>query len=187
MTPTIAGGPLGGTNDYYSVEFRGSQFFKVFESQTQVLDLIARAGVVENYGKSTTVPFYDAFFLGGPDDLRGFEYQDVSPQDILGEPIGGKTYGMFTAEYSFDVVKPVRFAIFYDAGFVNGPAFDFNPSNYNDDFGVGLRLFVAGAPLSLDYGIPLTTDSVNKKGESVQFLLWHPLLTHPFPPCRHHP
>jgi outer membrane protein insertion porin family len=165
----IAGGPLGGTNDYYRMEFRGSEFLPVFRTQTQVLGLIARAGVVQNYGKSTTVPFYDRYFLGGPDDLRGFEYQDVGPKDTLGEALGGKTYSMFTAEYSFDVVKPVRFAFFYDAGFVNGPAFDFNPSTYNDDFGVGLRLFVAGAPLSLDFGIPLTTDHVNKKGNQFNF------------------
>ena len=165
----IAGGPLGGTNDYYRLEVRGSEFLPVFQTQTQVLGLIGRAGVVQNYGRSTSVPFYDRYFLGGPDDLRGFEFQDVGPKDALGEAIGGKTYSMFTAEYSLDVVKPVRFAIFYDAGFVNGPAYDFNPSGYNDDFGVGLRLFVAGAPLSLDFGIPLTTDKVNKKGNQFNF------------------
>ena len=165
----IAGGPLGGTNDYYSLEVRGSEFIPVFRAQTQVLGLIARGGVIENFGKSTDVPYYDHFFLGGPDDLRGFEYRDVGPKDALAEPLGGKTYGMFTAEYSLDVVKPVRFAIFYDAGFVNAAAYDFNPVNYNDDFGVGLRLFVAGAPLSLDFGIPLTTDKVNKKGNQFNF------------------
>jgi outer membrane protein insertion porin family len=165
----FAGGPLGGSNDYYRVEFRGSEFLPIFRTQTQVLMLLGRAGVVENYGKSTTVPFYDRYFLGGPDDLRGFEFQDVGPKDSLGEAIGGKTYSLFTAEYSLDVVKPVRFAIFYDAGFVNGPAYDFNPSSYNDDFGVGLRLFVAGAPLSLDFGIPLTTDKINKKGNQFNF------------------
>ncbi len=165
----VAGGILGGTNDYYRVELRTSEFIPVFRTQTQVLALVGRAGVVENYGKSSTVPFYDRYFLGGPDDLRGFEYRDVGPKDSLGEPLGGKTYAMFTAEYSFDVVSPVRFAIFYDAGFVNGPAFDFNPAAYNDDFGVGLRLFVAGAPLSLDFGIPLTTDHINKKGNQFNF------------------
>jgi len=169
MITELAGGPLGGSNDYYRLEFRGSEFLPVFQTQTQVLMLLGRAGVVQNYGKSATVPFYDRYFLGGPDDLRGFEFQDVGPKDSLGEAIGGKTYSLFTAEYSFDVVKPVRFAIFYDAGFVNGPAYDFNPSNYNDDFGVGLRLFVAGAPLSLDFGIPLTTDNINKKGNQFNF------------------
>lgn len=141
----------------------------MFRAQTQVLGLIARTGVVENYGKSTDVAYYDRWFLGGPDDLRGFEYRDVGPRDVNGEPIGGKTYGMFTAEYAMDVVKPIRFAIFYDAGFVNAAAYDFNPARFNDDFGVGLRLFVAGAPLSLDFGIPLTTDKINKKGNQFNF------------------
>ncbi|MDD2763682.1 MAG: outer membrane protein assembly factor BamA [Opitutaceae bacterium] len=165
----FAGGPLGGTNDYYRLEMRGSQFFPVFRTQAQVLGLVARAGIVENYGKSLDVPFYDRYFLGGPDDLRGFEYRDVGPKDASGQPIGGKTYGMFTAEYSMDVVKPVRFAIFYDAGFVNVDAYDFSPVRYNDNFGFGLRLIVAGAPLSLDFGIPLTADKVNKKGSQFNF------------------
>jgi outer membrane protein insertion porin family len=30
-------------------------------------------------------------------------------------------------------------------------------------------MFVAGAPLSLDFGIPLTTDKVNKKGNQFNF------------------
>ena len=87
----------------------------------------------------------------------------------MGAPLGGQTYGFFSAEYSFDVVKPIRFALFYDAGFVNVDAYDFNPRNYNDNFGFGLRLFVAGAPLSLDFGIPLTHDAFNKRGSQFNF------------------
>jgi outer membrane protein insertion porin family len=165
----VAGGVLGGTNNYYSIEVRGSEFIPVFRAQTQVLALIPRFGVIENYGKSTDVAYYDKWFLGGPDSLRGFEYNDVSPRDVNGEPIGGKTYGMFTAEYQLDVIKPIRFAIFYDTGFVNAGAYDFNPSHYNDDFGVGLLMFVSGAPLRLDFGIPLTHDHINKKGNQFNF------------------
>jgi outer membrane protein insertion porin family len=169
LDTALAGGFLGGDENYYSIEFRGSQFFPIFDTQTQVLGLRARAGVIENYGKSVTVPYYDRFFLGGPYNLRGFEYRDVGPRDEFNEPIGGKSYGFFSAEYSADIVSPIRFAIFYDAGFVNKNAYDFSPANYNDNFGVGLRLFVAGAPLSLDFGIPLTGDKLNKKGNQFNF------------------
>ena len=55
-----------------------------------------------------------------------------------------------------------------DAGFVNEGAYDFAPGGYNDNFGIGLRLFVAGAPLSLDFGIPLTTDD-NDEGNQFNF------------------
>jgi len=193
FTTELAGGPLGGDENYYKFDLHTSTFLPVFAAQNQVLALVARAGVVNSFGKSNDfqtrngitfqplVPLYDRFFLGGQDDLRGFEYRTVGPIDPTGqtaEPIGGDTYGMFTAEYSMDVVKPVRFAIFYDIGFVNTKAYDFNPQGFNDDFGFGLRLMVAGAPLSLDYGLPLTGTRyfpgtsaayTNKKGGQFNF------------------
>ncbi len=167
----FAGGPLGGSkiNNNYSLEFRGSQFFPVFETQTQVLSLIARGGVIQNFGDATDVPYYNKWYLGGPTTLRGFEFREVAPRDQFDEPIGGKTYGFFSAEYSLDIVSPIRFAIFYDAGFVNKGAYDFNPASYHDNFGFGLRLFVAGAPLSLDFGIPITGDKLAKKGNQFNF------------------
>jgi outer membrane protein insertion porin family len=188
----VAGGPLGGDNHYYNLEFRGSKFFPIAEFQEQVLAVLGRVGVVDSFGKSdelTTrtiidpdtglpitsspfvpgVPFYDRYFLGGPQTLRGFEFRTVGPKDASGEPTGGNTYGFLSLEYSMDIVKPVRFAVFYDAGFVNKDSYDFSPAEYNDNFGFGLRLFVAGAPLSLDFGIPLTSDRFNKKGTQFNF------------------
>jgi outer membrane protein insertion porin family len=195
MLAQVAGGPLGGDNNYYRLEFRSSKFFPIAEFQEQVVSVIGRIGVLESFGASAKpqtrilnvtnpingaitpvpytyvadVPFYNRYFLGGPQDLRGFEYRMVGPKDPSGEPIGGKSYGFFSLEYSFDLVKPVRFAFFYDAGFVNQRAYDYNPSSYCDNFGFGLRLFVAGAPLSLDFGVPLTTDKFNKKGTQFNF------------------
>jgi outer membrane protein insertion porin family len=169
VAATVAGGPIGGTDSFYKFEFKGSQNFKVFDTQTQVLELVLYGGVVNNYGGFPALPYYDAFFLGGPQTLRGFEYYEVSPRDVFGEPIGGKTYGMFTAEYSVEIVDPIRAAVFYDVGFVNAAAYDFNPRGYNDDFGFGLRLMVAGSPLSLDYGIPVKGDKYNKQGGQFNF------------------
>jgi len=165
----VAGGLLGGKENYYSLEFRGSQFIPVFDTQTQVLALLFRGGVKQNYGKSTTVPYYDRFFLGGPYDLRGYEYRDIGPKDSTGEPIGGKTYGFFSAEYSMDIVSPIRVGVFYDAGFVNKGAYDFGPGQYSDNFGLGLHLYVAGQPLTLDFGIPLNSAQGSKKGNQFNF------------------
>ncbi len=164
----MAGGFLGGDYDYYKLEFRGSQFYPLFDLQAQVLSIIARGGVIESYGNSTDVPYYYKYYLGGPYNLRGYEYNSISPRDgdFL---IGGKTYAMLSLEYSADIVSPIRFAIFYDAGFVNAKAYDFNPADYHDNFGVGIRLFVAGAPLSLDYGIPLTSSKQANTGNQFNF------------------
>jgi outer membrane protein insertion porin family len=165
----FAGGPLGGGDDFYKVELRGAQFFPVFETQTQVLALLARGGVIQSFGDSTSVAPYNRFYLGGPTTLRGYEFREVSPRDQFGEVVGGNSYAFFSAEYSLDIVSPIRFAIFYDAGFVNEDAYDFNPATFTDNFGFGLRLFVAGSPLSLDFGIPLTADKRAKEGNQFNF------------------
>ena len=167
----LAGGFLGGSRDFYRVEARGAQFVPLFKAQEQVLAILLRAGIIEKYGETSDDDlFYYNYTLGGPNTLRGFEYREVGPKDpYSSEPIGGKSYGFFSLEYSLDIVSPVRFAVFYDAGFVNRGAYDFNPSSYNDNIGFGIRMMVMGSPMSLDYGIPLTTDSKNDEGGQFNF------------------
>ncbi len=169
----VAGGPFGFDASYYRFEIRGAQYIPTFELQNQVLSLIGRTGIIDAYGDSSQVPYFDRFFLGGPSTLRGFGYREVGPKDNTGgtsfEPTGGGTYGFFSAEYTMDIVEPIRFAVFYDAGFVNVDAYDFDPSRYNDNFGVGLRIQIAGAPLSLDFGIPITSDATNDDGLQFNF------------------
>ena len=166
---------FGGEADYYKLEARGSQFVPLFDAQNQVLAVIARAGTMDAFGETSEVPFYDRFYLGGPYTLRGFEYREVGPKKTAGiggtdrVPVGGDSYGFLSLEYSLDIVEPLRFAVFYDAGFVNDGSFAFGMGDYNDNFGFGLRLIIAGAPLSLDYGIPITTDEWNDDGGQFNF------------------
>lgn len=170
----VAGGPFAGETDYYRLEARGSQFFPVFEPQTQVLSFIGRVGTVVPYGDADVVngrkvaPFFDRYFLGGPYTMRGFQFRDVGPMEE-DERVGGHSYGFFSAEYSLTIVDPIRFALFYDWGFVNEREYDLHWEDYNDNVGVGLRIMIMGAPLRLDYGIPITTDEFNDRGGRFSF------------------
>ncbi len=171
ITTELAGGPFGGETDYYRLEFRGAQYYRTFETLEQVVSFIGRVGVIDAYGDSNRVPYFDRMFLGGPSTLRGFEFRSVGPTDgtAAANPIGGSTYAMGSIEYTFEVVNPLRFAIFYDVGFVNIDAYDFGVADYNDNFGFGLRLMVGGAPLSLDFGIPITSSPTNDDGVQFNF------------------
>ncbi len=170
LTTQFAGGPFGGERNFYSVEFKGAQFVPLFKAQQQVLAILLRAGVIEKFDDTSDDDlYYYNYTLGGPNTLRGFEYREVGPKTSTGIILGGKSYGMFSLEYSLDIVSPVRFAVFYDAGFVNRGAYDFNPGQYNDNFGFGIRMMVMGSPMSLDYGIPLTGDRFNKQGGQFNF------------------
>jgi len=189
---TTAGGPLGGNFQYNKIESRNLIHFPISTWHSQTIGFLIRAGVVKEGGDSDFVPIEERFYLGGPNTLRGFEFRDVSPKSGLVplDPaladsglgrrpfeIGGKTYGMFSAEYTIGFTEGFHGAIFYDGGFVNKAAGDFsldrvkafgeflgepvllgwNNSGWNDNVGVGIRISVMGTPLRLDYAIPLTT------------------------------
>ncbi len=173
---SVTGGPLGADLDYYRMEFRGFQAFQLFDTQEQVIYVVGRLGTIKNFGD--TQPGTDSFSsyrfryftLGGSSTLRGFENRAVGPKlGNTGITLGGQSYGFLSLEYSIEIVNPIRFALFYDAGFVNSDSFDFNPSGYNDNFGFGIRMFVAGAPVALDLGIPITTDKSNDEGNQFNF------------------
>ena len=167
LRTTIAG--LGGDTEYFKIEGRASQFFPTHEYLEQSLGIFVRAGSIYDLGNNVT-PFFDRFFLGGPDDVRGFEFRQIGPKDpITLDPIGGNTFGFFSVEYTFRVSEGMRLAIFYDSGFVNPKEADFSFSNYNSNWGFGLRVQVLGAPMRLDFGIPITTDRFNDDGTQFHF------------------
>jgi outer membrane protein insertion porin family len=171
----IAG--LGGDTKYFKIESRNALFMPTFETLDQCLSILVRAGTVWSLGDKVyvedldcSVPFFDRFFMGGPNSLRGFEYREVGPRDPdSSEPAGGNTYAFSCLEYTIKLGEQFRFALFYDWGFVNSESADFNPVNYNDDWGVGIRLLVMNNPLSLDYAIPITCDDDNDEGGQFNF------------------
>ena len=63
--------------------------------------------------------------------------------------------------------SPIRLAAFYDGGFVNVNEWDFGLSDYNDNFGVGIRMNINGSPIRLDFGFPFQTADHND--DSMQF------------------
>jgi outer membrane protein insertion porin family len=164
---------LGGDVHYYKFDFRAAQFFPTFDLLEQSFSVIARAGTVAPWGNSEIVPFYDRFYLGGPDTLRGFDFRDVGPRDTdlsaRDESVGGNTYSMVSFEYLFRVAEPLGLVVFYDWGFVNEDEFDFSASDYADNWGVGARILLMGSPLQLDLGIPITSPDGADDGTQFNF------------------
>lgn len=114
------------------------------------------------------VPIFDRVFLGGANNLRGFDFRDVGPRDSRGEPIGGLTSGYASAEITVPVVEKVRAALFYDVGLVSADEFSLD-GNVNSDWGVGLRLYLPVGPIRLDYAFPINSDEFNDSSGRFNF------------------
>jgi outer membrane protein insertion porin family len=166
----MAGGSLGGETDIFGARIRSTQYWHlvgdmIFNVRGQLESIEAFGDSKDtsgNYGDG--VPLFDRLFLGGSYTLRGFEYRDVGPQDS-NEPVGGSSSAYATTELTFPIWSKIRGAVFYDWGFVNVDSWDFNPSVYNDDWGIGLRFNIPGFPLQFDYAWPITYDEAFQKGK----------------------
>lgn len=110
------------------------------------------------------VPIFERVFLGGANNLRGFDYRDVGPKDVNGEPLGGLSAWYLSGELTFPIIDRVRGATFVEAGAVDKDSFAIS-GDTNSDFGFGLRLNLpVFGPLKLDYAIPIQGDEFNDDG-----------------------
>ncbi|HWM24937.1 MAG TPA: outer membrane protein assembly factor BamA [Chthoniobacterales bacterium] len=163
FTPYVSGGPLGGDIQIYGFNLEAAQFFHLWKDT--VLQIQGAIASVDAWGDGEGVRIYDRLFLGGSNDLRGFDYRDVSPRDINGEPLGGKSLARLTVEYTVPIIEKARAAVFYDTGFVNAPSWDFGTSNLVSDIGIGLRLDLPIGPIRIDYGFPLQSNNYGEGGK----------------------
>src|SRR5213596_2143205 len=162
FSPYIAGGFLGGDTQIYGLDFEGSQYFHL--SWDTILLINGEVATVSQWGNGTNVPIFERLYLGGSNNLRGFPFREVGPQDENGEPKGGQSMARATIEWTFPIIEKARGAIFYDTGFVNSDAWSFGFNHLASDVGVGIRLDLPIGPLRLDYGYPLQRDGYNGGG-----------------------
>jgi outer membrane protein insertion porin family len=104
--------------------------------------------------------------------MRGFGYNEVGAYDTWdttsgNQPMGGQTYGYLSGEYTIRAAENLRFALFYDHGFVNRGAAKFDLGEANSDWGVGARILLGGAVMRLDFGFPLKTTKNPITGEKL--------------------
>jgi outer membrane protein insertion porin family len=163
VAPYIAGGFLGGDTQIYGFDVEASQYFHLWWDT--ILLFNGEVGTVNTWGSGDHVPIFDRLFLGGSNNLRGFDFRDVGPKDQFGEPLGGKSLARATIEYTVPIVAKARGAIFYDTGFVHADAYDFSGDHVASDIGVGIRLDLPIGPLRIDYGIPIQRDGNSKDGK----------------------
>jgi len=151
----VAGFPSGGTEHIYGFDVEASKYWHLPLDMILLVNAEVAGVDALDEQENRLVKIYDRLFLGGSNNLRGFEYRDVGPKDKHGEPLGGQSMARSTVELTFPIVEKARGAIFYDNGFVNVNPWDYNFNDFSADVGLGLRLDLPIGPLRIDYGIPI--------------------------------
>ncbi len=168
LTGFISGGPLGGDVQDYGISLEASKYFLLpwdiiflIKGEIALVDGWGGGSSNQDDGYGNGVPIFDRLYLGGANNLRGFDFRDVGPVDVDDNPIGGNSLGYVTFEVTFPIMSRVRGAVFSDIGFVNSGSYDFSTSNVNADIGFGLRLDLPIGPIRVDYGYPVIHDTFN--------------------------
>jgi outer membrane protein insertion porin family len=110
----FAGGPLGGTVNYYRPSFEAIFYLPI--RRKMALGVRGQVATIQQYGDSQVLPYYQRYFLGGETQVRGYDIRSIGPVDSQGRVLGGNKFALFNAEYYFDVFGPLRFLLFFDAG-----------------------------------------------------------------------
>ncbi|MBC8326761.1 MAG: BamA/TamA family outer membrane protein [Verrucomicrobia subdivision 3 bacterium] len=159
---------IGSDKPFYGYHLKSTWYFKGLR-EGHVLELRAQNAVVDSFESGKNVPYLYRHHLGGSRNLRGFDFNEVGPRGDQNDYLRGETMAHASVEYSIPTPWEIlRIATFYDIGSVNKGAYDFDFGNYNDDWGIGLRLQIPFlGPLRLDYAFPITDDGYNDSSGNI--------------------
>jgi translocation and assembly module TamA len=100
------------------------------------------------------VPATRRFYLGGGGTVRGYAYQEITPRNQDGDPLGGRSYMLASFETRVKITDTVGVVPFIDVGTVSSQTYpDF--SDIRAGAGLGIRYATPFGPLRLDVAMPL--------------------------------
>ncbi len=166
----FAGGPLGGS-DFLKAGYEYTYY------QSLIGKLVGAFHTEINWADAyngDSVPAFERYFMGGANNLRGFNIRDVGPLNGLGEPVGGTQSLLLNFELQYPFSKAFRGFVFYDRGNVFGSgagtdisstAKTINLVDKRHSIGAGLRFLSPFGPIGFAYGVKLDQRSGEEIGE----------------------
>jgi outer membrane protein insertion porin family len=168
----VTGGPLGGTLNFFRPDFEVIRYFP--HLRKTALALRGQIGWVKPFSSTAHInpvtgrddlPFYQRFYMGGENQIRGYNLRTVGPRDSSGIAVGGDKFVLMNAEYYFDVVGPLRALLFFDAGqsYLESEGFDYKKLRTSTGVEVRFIMPVLNVPFRLIYAFNPNRDSFQPK------------------------
>jgi outer membrane protein insertion porin family len=171
----------GSDLEYYKVSYKHQHYFPIAKDFT--FRLMGEVAHGDGYSGTSELPFFENYFVGGVNSVRGFRDNTIGPRDSVsritksgrlirevGRPFGGSSKFAGKAELFFPVpflsdVKSVRLGSFFDAGSVSN---GFDTSNLRYSVGLSGEWLSPFGALAVSIAQPLNTDEYDKV-QSFQF------------------
>lgn len=121
---------------YYKASVQVQHYFSLAKDLTfRVRGEVAYGG---GYGSTHSLPFFENYYAGGPQSVRGFWANTLGPHDSFGRAFGGSRKLIGSAELLFpvpflkeDIGKSVRLGAFFDAGNVFANSYNIGDLRYS--------------------------------------------------------
>ncbi len=169
MGVSLDAGLPGGDIQYYRMSHSQQWFWPL--SKTYTLAVSGDIGFVNGYGRTSRVPFFQNYYLGGLGSVRGYENGSMGPLDTNGDALGGTRKATTSAELLFPFPgmrdnRSLRTSLFFDAGTLWDPkdASVTASSGLRYSAGMALTWVSPIGPLKFSYGVPLK----KKSGDQLQ-------------------
>lgn len=166
----------GSDAEFYKVSYQQLRYFPLRPYWTLLLDGTLSYG--DGYAGTDELPFFENYFAGGNNSVRGFKTNTLGPQtlDPFGDddPFGGDKLIIGKAELYFPVPflreqsNSVRLSTFFDAGNVFGPTEDLDVGDLRYSVGLAAVWMSPFGALSVSLATPFNDDK-NDETETFQF------------------
>ena len=162
----VAGGDL----QFYRLNYGQQWFYPIARDYAFMLrgDLGFAGGFADK-----PLPFFKAYFVGGPDSVRGYRAFSLGPRDTAGNAIGGNRKLAGGAEFLFPMPgatreQSLRLAAFLDGGqvYAQGERLDLDALRYST--GLALAWISPFGPLRFSVGFPLNAKDGDQE-QRIQF------------------
>jgi outer membrane translocation and assembly module TamA len=113
---------------------------------------------------SNKLPIDRRFFSGGSNSVRAVKERTLGPRSLSGDPLGGESYWVGSAEYVRQVKGPLYSSLFYDLGQVYQKADQLDFSDPTHSIGLGARIHLPIGPIRFEYGYNLNRKQHQPRG-----------------------
>ena len=176
----------GSTAKFYKITAKSNKLYSLTKNLT--LSLSGEVGFGDGYSGTEKLPFFENFFAGGTNSVRGYRDNTLGPKSSVfgddlqggfpltsrdGDPVGGslKTTGSVELVFPTPFAKvgnTARLAWFWDFGNVFNEFSDFEAREFRHSTGLALKWQAPVGPIVINFAFPFNDNEFDDT-ERIQF------------------